>query len=145
MSPVKIPPGETVASNAVVLFVDGHHDDYVEALRASGYHVEVVATAAEALHRGRSLHPDALIVPLLLPGIAAAQLADHIGSAATRPHTLAVVILVPTDGAGEPAGFAAADARLCRLPCPPAELVALVGRQIAARTLLGGPLPGSAS
>jgi CheY-like chemotaxis protein len=123
----------------VVLFVDGDHGDHVDALRVAGYRVEVVPTALEALQRGHSLRPDALIVPLLMPDMVGADLADRLGRTATRDHTLAVVILVPTDGTplgGD--GPLTAGASFCRLPCHPRDLVALVGKQLSARRLLGG-------
>jgi DNA-binding response OmpR family regulator len=125
-----------------VLFVGGDHADHVEALRAAGYHVETAPNALEALQRGRALRPDALIVPLALPGAGStdgADLADRIGSALPRAHTLAVVILVP-DGGGElPAGDGVkAGAVFCHLPCDPAELVATVARPLATRRLRGG-------
>jgi DNA-binding response OmpR family regulator len=123
----------------VVLFVADDHADHVEALRVAGYHVEIAPNALEALQRGRSLRPDALIVPLALPGTDGPDLADRIGSAGPRAHTLAVVILVPDHG-GEPraAGALTAGAVFCNLPCHPSELVATVGEQLAARRLLGG-------
>jgi hypothetical protein len=85
-----------------------------------------------------------LIVPLELPGADgadganASDLADRIGSARPRAHTLAVVILVP-DGDGEPRAAVAAGAVFCTLPCPPADLVATVAKQLASRRRLGGP------
>jgi hypothetical protein len=49
-----------------------------------------------------------------------------------------VVILVPDDGGHTGAGGAAtAGAVFCNLPCRPSELVATVGKQLAARRLLG--------
>jgi CheY-like chemotaxis protein len=112
------------------------------ALRVAGYHVEVVPTALQALQRGHSLRPDALIVPLLMPDMVGADLADRLGSAAARAHTLAVVILVPTDGAPRGGnGPITAGATFCHLPCHPRDLVAMVGKQLAAIRLLGGPLP----
>lgn len=124
----------------VVLFVAEDHADYVDALRVAGYHVEIAPNALEALQRGHSLRPDALIVPLALPGGDGADLAHSIGSDGRRAHTLAVVILVSVDG-GEPraAGTATAGAVFCNLPCHPSELVATVGQQLAARRLLGDP------
>ena len=79
--------------------MDGAHADHVEALRVAGYAVEIAPTALEALERGDSLRPDALIVPLALPDMEGVHLADRIGSAKSRVHTLAIVILIP-DGAG---------------------------------------------
>ena len=124
----------------VVLFVADGHADHVEALRVAGYHVEIAATALDALQRGHSLRPDALIVPLAIPGADATDLAHRIGSAGLRAHTLAVVILVP-DGGGEARAVATltAGAVFCTLPCEPADLVATVSKQLAARRLLGGP------
>ena len=128
----------------VVLFVADDHADHVEALRLAGYHVETAPNALEALRRGNALRPDALIVPLALPGADgaddanAADLADRIGSARPRAHTLAVVILVP-DGDGEPRAAVTAGAVFCTLPCEPADLVATVAKQLAARRRLGGP------
>jgi DNA-binding response OmpR family regulator len=124
----------------VVLFVDGAHADHVEALRVAGYAVEIAPTALEALERGDSLRPDALIVPLALPDMEGGDLADRIGSAKSRAHTLAVVILMP-DGAGRrhAAGTPTAGAVFCNLPCDPADLVATVARQLAARRRLSGP------
>jgi DNA-binding response OmpR family regulator len=124
----------------VVLFVDGDHADHVEALRLAGYVVEVAPSALEALRRGDSLRPDALIVPLALPEMEGADLAHRIGSTGVRVHTLAVVILVPADGgARRAAGVLAAGAVFCNLPCDPAELVATVAKQLAARRILDGP------
>ena len=121
----------------VVLFVADDHADHVEALRVAGYHVEIAPNALEALQRGHSLRPDALIVPLALPGSDNADLAHRIGSAGPRAHTLAVVILVPDDGGHTRAGAATtAGAVFCNLPCHPLELVATVGKQLAARRLL---------
>jgi CheY-like chemotaxis protein len=124
-----------------VLFVADDHADHVEALRLAGYHVETAPNALEALRRGHALRPDALIVPLALPGADganAADLADRIGSAHPRAHALAVVILVP-DGDGGPRAAVAAGAVFCTLPCPPADLVATVAKQLASRRRLGGP------
>jgi CheY-like chemotaxis protein len=127
----------------VVLFVADDHADHVEALRLAGYHVETAPNALEALRRGNALRPDALIVPLALPGADgadganAADLADRIGSARPRAHTLAVVILVP-DGNGGPRAAVTAGAVFCTLPCQPADLVATVAKQLAARRQLGG-------
>ena len=131
-------PNDPAAVPLVVLFVADDHADYVEALRVAGYHVETAPNALEALGRGRSLRPDALIVPLALPGGDGADLAHRIGSDGPRAHTLAVVILVPDDGGHTSAGVAAtAGAVFCNLPCHPSELVATVGKQLAARRLLG--------
>jgi CheY-like chemotaxis protein len=122
---------------AVVLFVDGAHAEYVGALRAAGYRVEVSPSAVEALAQGPSLRPDALIVPLALPDMRGADLASRIGGAPSRSHTLAVVILGPS-GAGDPGDTAVmAGTAFCNLPCPAADLVVLVGKQLAARRLLG--------
>ena len=127
-------------SLGVVLFVNGTHAEYVDALRAAGYAVEVAPSALAALQRGRSLRPDALIVPLMMPDMAGHELADRIGSAAPRAHTLAVVILVPGDGNRPGAdGAVTAGATFCTLPCLPTDLVAVVGRQLAARRALGAP------
>jgi len=111
----------------------------------AGYHVEIAATALDALQRGHALRPDALIVPLALPGADGGDgpgLADRIGSAGPRVHALAVVILVPDDG-GPPrsAGAVTAGTVFCNLPCEPAALVAMVARQLAARRLQGGHRP----
>lgn len=125
---------------AVVLFVDGDHGEYVEALRVAGYRVEVSASALEALARGHSLHPDALIVPLALPDMAGPDLAHRIGSAPARMHTLAVVILTASDGhPPRDDGAIMAGATFCSLPCPAGDLVALVGKQLAARRAMGRP------
>jgi CheY-like chemotaxis protein len=121
---------------AVVLFVDGDHGEYVEALRVAGYCVEVSPSALEALARGHALHPDALIVPLALPDMGGADLANRIGTAPARMHTLAVVILVAPDGTGAEDGAVMAGASFCNLPCPAADLVALVGKQLGARRLM---------
>jgi DNA-binding response OmpR family regulator len=129
---------DTVAPLGVVLFVDGDHVEHVAALRLAGYHVEVSPSALLALERGHSLRPDALIVPLALPGMDGPDLAHRLGSAAARVHTLAVVILVSPDGAQPSVGAAVmAGATFCNLPCTPAALVATVGKQLAARRLLG--------
>jgi DNA-binding response OmpR family regulator len=121
-----------------VLFVADDHADHVEALRVAGYHVEIAPNALEALQRGHSLRPDALIVPLGLPGADGPALAHRIGSGGPRAHTLAVVILGPDDGGQtRAAGAATAGAVFCNLPCQPSELVATVGKQLAARRLLG--------
>jgi CheY-like chemotaxis protein len=127
-------------SPGVVLFVNGTHAEYVDALRLAGYTVEVAPSALEALQRGHSLRPDALIVPLLMPDMGGADLAHRIGSAVTRAHTLAVVILVPADGKQPSAGGAVtAGATFCTLPCLPADLVAVVGKQLTARRVMGAP------
>jgi len=137
-----VPNESEAAPLGVVLFVDGAHADHVAALRLAGYTVEVAPTALEALERGDSLRPDALIVPLALPDMEGVHLADRIGSARSRVHTLAIVILMP-DGEGRrhPAGTLTAGAVFCNLPCDPAVLVATVARQLAARRRLGGPPP----
>jgi DNA-binding response OmpR family regulator len=127
----------------VVLFVADGHAEHVEALRMAGYHVETAPNALEALRRGHSLHPDALIVPLALPGTDGADgpaLAHRIGSAGPRAYTLAVVILVPGDGGPtRAAGATTAGAVFCHLPCHPSDLVATVSKQLAARRSLDGP------
>jgi CheY-like chemotaxis protein len=124
----------------VVLFVADGHADHVEALRVAGYHVEIAATALDALQRGHTLRPDALIVPLAIPGSDGADLAHRIGSAGPRTHALAVVILVP-DGDGRPRAAAAvtAGAVFCNLPCHPEDLVATLSKQLATRRPLSGP------
>jgi CheY-like chemotaxis protein len=127
-------------SLGVVLFVNGTHAEYVDALRVAGYTVEVAPSALEALQRGRSLRPDALIVPLAMPDMAGRDLADRIGGAVARAHTLAVVILVPPDG--NPPGAdrpVTAGATFCTLPCLPTDLVAVVGKQLASRRVVGAP------
>jgi CheY-like chemotaxis protein len=127
-------------SRGVVLFVNGTHAEYVDALRVAGYTVEVAPSALEALQRGHSLRPDALIVPLLMPDMGGADLADRMGRAVTRVHTLAVVILVPADGNQPSAGGAiTAGATFCTLPCVPMDLVAVVGKQLAARRVVRAP------
>lgn len=128
---------------AVVLFVNDGHSEHVAALRVAGYRVELAASAVEALTQGRALRPDALIVPLSMPGGHGADLADRIGSA---ERTLAVVILGPADTASASQdGPVAAGAAFCDLPCSPGDLVALVGKQLAARKVLGhSPTPPSA-
>jgi CheY-like chemotaxis protein len=132
----------TVAPLGVVLFVAGDDSDHVEALRGAGYHVEVAASALSALQRGPSLRPDALIVPLALPEMHGTDLAHRIGTDAARAHALAVVILVSAQD-GDPPGHAevTAGATFCNFPCSPAELVATVGKQLAARRLLRGHSP----
>jgi CheY-like chemotaxis protein len=124
---------------AVVLFVDGDHGEYVEALRVAGYRVEVSPSALEALARGHSLRPDALIVPLALPDMGGADLASRIGSAPTRVHTLAVVILTADGAPHRGDGPIMAGAIFCSLPCPATDLVALVGKQLATRRIMGRP------
>jgi DNA-binding response OmpR family regulator len=125
----------------VVLFVAEGHTDHVAALRRAGYHVEVSPSALSALQRGQSLRPDALIVPLTLPDMDESDVAHRIGAAA-RAHALAVVILVAPDDAQASDGAAVtAGATFCNLPCSPAELVATVGKQLAARRLLRGQSP----
>jgi DNA-binding response OmpR family regulator len=120
-----------------VLFVADDHAEHVAALRVAGYHVETAPNALEALQRGRSLRPDALIVPLALPGGDGPDLAHRIGSAGPRAHALAVVILVPGEGGPtRAAGAATAGAVFCHLPCHPSELVATVAKQLAARRTL---------
>ena len=108
----------------------------------AGYHVETAPNALEALRRGHSLRPDALIVPLALPGTDGADgpaLAHRIGSAGPRGYTLAVVILVPDGGPTRAPGATTAGTVFCRLPCRPADLVATVAKQLAARRSLDGP------
>ena len=132
----------SVAPLGVVLFVADDHSDHVAALRGAGYQVEVSPSALSALQRGQSLRPDALIVPLALPDMEGADLAHRIGSAPARAHTLAVVILVsPDDGQGGDGAAVTAGATFCNFPCSPAELVATVGKQLAARRLLRGQGP----
>jgi DNA-binding response OmpR family regulator len=128
----------TVAPLGVVLFVAGDHADHVAALRLAGYHVEVSPSALSALQRGQALRPDALIVPLALPDMDGTDLAQRIGTSAARAYTLAVVILVSPDD-GDPG--LTAGATFCNFPCSPAELVATVGKQLAARRLLRGQAP----
>jgi CheY-like chemotaxis protein len=124
-----------IGARAHVLFVDGDHGDYVEALRIAGYRVEVAPTALLALERASSLRPDALIVPLLMPDMSGADLADRIGAGPAR--TLAVVVLTRTGGgSAREDGAAAAGAAFCRLPCAPSDLVTMVAKQLAARRLL---------
>jgi DNA-binding response OmpR family regulator len=126
----------------VVLFVADDHSDHVAALRLAGYHVEVSPSALSALQRGQSLRPDALIVPLTVPDMDGSGLAHRIGSAAARDHALAVVVLVSPDDAQSRDGAAVtAGATFCNLPCSPAELVATVSKQLAARRLLRGQAP----
>lgn len=133
-----MPADRTAGPLGVVLFVADDHADHVEALRVAGYQVEIAATALDALQRGHTLRPDALIVPLALPGSDGPDLAHRIGTAGPRAHALAVVILVPDDGGHTRAGVGAtAGAVFCNLPCHPSELVATVGKQLAARRLLG--------
>ena len=133
-----MPNDPAALPRGVVLFVDGDHADHVEALRVAGYRVEVSATALQALRSGHALRPDALIVPLELPDMEGRDLADRIG-AGPRGHALAVVILVPEGDPPRVADPTAANAVFCHMPCPPAHLVEMVARQLAARRLLGGP------
>jgi two-component system OmpR family response regulator len=131
----------TAAPLGVVLFVAEGHTDHVAALRLAGYHVEVSPSALSALQRGQSLRPDALIVPLTLPDMDGSDVAHRIGAAA-RAHALAVVILASPDDAQASGGAAVtAGATFCNLPCSPADLVATVGKQLAARRLLRGQSP----
>ena len=132
----------TVVPLGVVLFVAEDHAEHVEALRMAGYHVETAPNALEALRRGQALRPDALIVPLALPGAdggdgaSGSDLARRIGNAGPRAHTLAVVILVSgEDDPARAAGAATAAAVFCKLPCHPSELVATVKKQLAARRI----------
>ena len=121
-----------IGALAHVLFVDGEHGDFVEALRIAGYRVEVAATALLALERASSARPDALIVPLSMPDMSGTELADRIGPGPAR--TLAVVVLTGGgDGWAPGDGAAAAGAAFCRLPCAPSDLVTMVSRQLAAR------------
>jgi len=122
-----------VASQAVVLFVGGTPSEHVEALRTAGYRVEVVRTALEAVHRAPSVRPQALVVPLLLPDMTGSDLADRIGKGISPTHTLAVVILRDGGVGADDAAAVAAGASFCNLPCAPADLVEMVGRQLAAR------------
>jgi CheY-like chemotaxis protein len=121
-----------IGARAHVLFVDGEHGDYVEALRIAGYRVEVTATALLALERASFARPDALIVPLSMPDMSGSELAERIGPGPAR--TLAVVVLTRGgDGSAPGDGAAAAGAAFCRLPCAPSDLVTVVARQLAAR------------
>jgi CheY-like chemotaxis protein len=122
-----------IGARAHVLFVDGAHGDYVEALRIAGYRVEVAPTALLALERASSIRPDALIVPLLMPDMSGTDLADRIGSGSAR--TLAVVVLTRHGGPADDPPIAAG-AAFCRLPCAPSDLVTVVAKQLAARRLL---------
>lgn len=122
-----------IGALAHVLFVDGDHGDYVEALRIAGYRVEVAATALLALERATSVRPDALIVPLLMPDMSGADLADRIGAGPAR--TLAVVVLTRAGGGSAHEDGAAAGAAFCRLPCAPSDLVTMVAKQLAGRRL----------
>ena len=122
-----------IGALAQVLFVDGDHGDYVEALRIAGYRVEVAATALLALERASFVRPDALIVPLSMPDMSGADLADRIGAGPVR--TLAVVVLTRAGGSAQGDGAAAAGAAFCRLPCAPSDLVTMVSKQLAARRL----------
>ncbi len=120
---------------AHVLFVNGEHGNFVEALRIAGYRVEVAATALLALERASFVRPDALIVPLLMPDMSGTELADRIGAGPAR--TLAVVVLTRGgDGLAPGDGAAAAGAAFCRLPCAPSDLVTMVARQLAGRRRL---------
>jgi CheY-like chemotaxis protein len=124
-----------IGALAHVLFVDGEHHDYVEALRIAGYRVEVAATALLALERASSARPDALIVPLSMPDMSGSELADRIGPGPAR--TLAVVVLTRGGDGGAPGdGAAAAAAAFCRLPCAPSDLVTMVAKQLAGRQSL---------
>jgi CheY-like chemotaxis protein len=120
-----------IGALAQVLFVEGDHGDYVEALRIAGYRVEVAATALLALERASSVRPDALIVPLLMPDMSGTELAERIGTGPAR--TLAIVVLTGANGSGPGDGAAAAGAAFCRLPCAPSDLVTMVAKQLAAR------------
>ncbi len=121
-----------IGARAHVLFVNGEHGDYVEALRIAGYRVEVAATALLALERATFVRPDALIVPLSMPDMSGADLAHRIGSGPAR--TLAVVVLTPAGrNSDHQDGAAAAGAVFCRLPCAPSDLVTMVASQLAAR------------
>ena len=133
-----VPNDPAAIPRGVVLFVDGHHADHVDALRVAGYRVEVAPTALAALRSGRALQPDALIVPLELPDMEGGALADRIG-AGPRGHALAVVILVPEGDPPRVAEPTAANAVFCHMPCPPEHLVEMVARQLAARRPVGGP------
>ncbi len=124
-----------IGALAHVLFVNGEHGNYVEALRIAGYRVEVAATALLALERASFVRPDALIVPLLMPDMSGTELADRIGAGPAR--TLAVVVLTRGgDGLAPGDGAAAAGAAFCRLPCAPSDLVTMVARQLAGRRRL---------
>jgi CheY-like chemotaxis protein len=115
-----------------VLFVDGRHGEYVDALRAAGYRVEVAPTALQALEQGKAFRPDVLIVPMLMPETTSNDLGTIMGTEPSGTYSLAVVILVPL--AGERAeARAASGATFCDLPCSPGDLVELVGKQLAAR------------
>lgn len=124
-----------IGALAHVLFVDGDHGDYVEALRIAGYRVEIAATALLALERASSVRPDALIVPLSMPDMSGPELAERIGPGTAR--TLAIVVLSRAGvGSVQGDGAAAAGAAFCRLPCAPSDLVTIVAKQLAARRLL---------
>ena len=133
----------------MVLFVNGGHSEHIQALRMAGYRVEVAATALEALERGRSAEPDALIVPLLLPDMSGTALAHLMGEGRTHERTLAVVILANGDAAVASHGvLEASGLAFCKLPCTPADLVRVMGEQLAARRVLRKraappPSPGS--
>ena len=121
-----------------VLFVGDEHADHVEALRRAGYQVELAPTALAALTRGSPLRPDALIVPLLMPDMAGADLARRLDGVAARDHTLAVVALAAVKASPEHTGPAiAAGAVLCPFPCPPEDLVVAVRKQLASRKPVG--------
>ena len=123
-----------IGARAHLLFVDGDHGDYVEALRIAGYRVDVAKTALLALERASSVRPDALIVPLLMPDMSGTDLADRIGSGPAR--TLAVVVLTRERGGPADDPPTAAGAAFCRLPCAPSDLVTMVAKQLAARRFL---------
>ncbi len=131
--------GEPRNTSEVVLFVGGEHADHVAALRRAGYCVELAATALAALTRDPPLHPDALVVPLILPDMHGADLARKLEGVTDRARTLAVVALATVKVSRESTGPAiAAGATLCPFPCDPDELVATVARQLAARRRSSG-------
>jgi CheY-like chemotaxis protein len=100
-------------------------------LRNEGYDVQVVLDGRKALDEATSLHPDMMIVDVILPGVSGLKICQAIKA---DPRTSAIPVLVfSVLDVRERALAAGADAFLLK-PLEQPRLIELVKNMLAVRT-----------
>ena len=110
----------------LLLMVAASRPEYEEALKATGYRVMTVPNMKDVFTLG--VRPDVVIAEMLVPDGDLASLSRDRGRRRTR--AMAVIALAGEDSKD---AVVKAGATFCRFPCPPQELVELVGSVLARR------------
>ena len=88
-------PSRTATTDACILIVDDNHDvadSTAMLLRAVGWKVYLAYDGEEAIQSARTLHPDAVLLDIGLPGVDGYQVAERIRAEPGNQRTLIVAV-----------------------------------------------------